>query len=635
MLLKINIMKILIINKIALFTVILFFATNSSFSQNYYIPLNDQAAYEAGTRSKDGNPGPDYWQNKADYNLEVELDTKKDIVTGKGTVTYYNNSPDTLKRIVLRLYQNLFKKGNARQFPVSPEVLTDGMKITKFATGNDEYDLSESSRWEITNRSIRLKKVIPPGGSETFEMEWNFQIPVKRALRMGKYDDGHYFIAYWYPQIAVYDDIDGWDMVEYLGMVEFYNDFNDFDVKITVPGDYIVRATGVLQNAGEILSDGVLQRFNNAKKSDTVVRIFDYKKSGKKSPNKKGKNHTWRYVATNVPDVSFLATNQSNWDGTSVVVDSATNRRVLAEAVYPDSLVNWDRGAEITAASVGYMSFKLPGVAYPYPHMTSFCAGSNGGGMETPMMANDGAPKRFESFAGLLFHEISHSYFPFYMGTNERKWAFMDEGWAAYLPEGFLPEYNPESKYMEREVRSYTRVAGQDYELPLMVPTYQHNNYSSSRTASYTRPAVAYSMLRMTLGDDMFKKALKEYMSRWNGKHPVPYDFFHTFENVTGENLNWFFVPWFFDFGYPDLGIMEVTGNRVVISKNGVMPVPVEIHWFADDDSDGKITVNASVWKDGDHVTVVELPEGKIFKKVILGSDLIPDSNRDDNTWKW
>ncbi len=614
---------------------VLLFAINSSYSQDYYIPLNVQKAYEAGTRSKDGNPGPNYWQNSADYKIDVELDTKEDKIIGKASITYFNNSPDTLHRIVLRLYQNLFKKGNARQFPMTPEVLTDGEEITKFVAGGEEYDLSEGSRWEITNKNIRLKKAIPPGSSETFEMEWNFYIPVKRALRMGKYDEGHYFIAYWYPQIAVYDDVDGWDMVEYLGMVEFYNDFNNFDVNITVPGDYLVRATGELQNAGDILTEDVLKLFNTAKTSDEIISIYDYQESEKTKLTKKAKSHTWHYVATNIPDVTFLATNKSNWDGAGVVVDSTSMRRVFAEAVYPDSLVNWDRGAEITAASVRYMSFELPGVAFPYPHMTSFCAGSNGGGMESPMMANNGAPKRFESFAGLLFHEISHTYFPFYMGTNERKWAFMDEGWASYLPEGFLPEYNPETKYMQREVRSYLYAAGKDYELPLIVPTYQHNNYSSARTSAYTRPAIAYSMLRMTLGDDLFKKALLEYMSRWNGKHPVPYDFFYTFEDVTGEGLSWFFKPWFFDFGYPDLAIMEVTGNRVAISKNGVMPVPVEIHWFADDDSDGKITVNASVWKDGDHVTVVELPEGKIFKKVILGSDLIPDSNRDDNTWKW
>ena len=187
---------------------------------------------------------------------------------------------------------------------------------------------------------------------------------------------------------------------------------------------------------------------------------------------------------------------------------------------------------------------------------------------------------------------------------------------------------------MQREVRGYTWTAGQDYELPLIVPSYQHNNYSSGRTAAYTRPAVAYSMLRMTLGDNMFKKALKEYMHRWNGKHPVPYDFFYTFENVTGENLSWFFVPWFFDFGYPDLGIMEVTGNKVVVSKNGVMPVPVEIHWYAEDGTDGKVSGNASVWKNGNKVTTVNLPEAKHFTKIVLGSDLIPDSKKDDNVWE-
>jgi len=625
-------MKIHIINFITFTIVTLLLSANSLSAQDYYIPLNDQAAYEAGTRSKDGNSGSNYWQNKAEYKMDVELDTKNDKIIGKSTITYYNNSPDTLHRIVLRVYQNLFKKGNARQFPLPPETLTDGEEITKFIAGGEEYDLSKSGSWEITNKSIRLKKAIPPGETEAFEMEWNFKIPVKRTLRMGKYDDGHYFIAYWYPQIAVYDDIDGWDQVEYLGMVEFYNDFNDFDVNITVPGDYLVRATGELQNGNKILKKDVYQRFQEAKKHDEIIRIYNYKKTN--LPTTKEKTHIWHYIAKNVPDISFLATNHSNWDGTSVVVDSSTMKRVFAEAVYPDSLVNWDRGAEITAAAVRYMSYKLPGVAYPYPHMTSFCAGSNGGGMETPMMANDGAPKRFDSFAGLLFHEISHSYFPFYMGTNERKWAFMDEGWAAYFPEGFLPLYNSESKYMQKEVRGYTYVAGQDYELPLMVPIYQHNNYSSSRTAAYTRPAVAYSLLRTTLGDDLFKKALKEYMSRWNGKHPGPYDFFFTFENVADEDLSWFFIPWFFDFGYPDLGIKEVNGNTVIVEKKGVMPVPVEVHWYADNNTDGIISENTSVWKDGNSEIKINLPESKTFTKIVLGSDLIPDSKKEDNIWK-
>ncbi|RLD54635.1 MAG: hypothetical protein DRJ05_14290 [Bacteroidetes bacterium] len=242
--------------------------------------------------------------------------------------------------------------------------------------------------------------------------------------------------------------------------------------------------------------------------------------------------------------------------------------------------------------------------------------------------------KQFSSLVGLLFHEISHNYFPFYMGTNERKYAFMDEGWAAFLPTDIIEEYIPGYDYFKREVDGYVSLAGQEIELPLMIPTFQHNNWSSSRVAAYTRPAVAYQMLRETLGDDVFKKSLLEYMNRWAGKHPIPYDFFYTIEDVSGQDLYWFFNPWFFESGYPDLAIDELTStNELLIKKKGQFPVPIDITWWTEDGSSQNKYLSPEIWKDGQDKIGVQLPADSKIVKIKLGNDHIPDVDKEDNIY--
>ena len=616
--------------------VVLLVITSNSFAQNYYIPLNIQKAYENGTRSSDGKPGANYWQNSSDYNIDVELNTKEDIIKGEAIITYHNNSPDTLKRIILRLYQDFFRKGNARQWPIPDGDISDGVQITKLRIGNNEYDPdSDFPNWWMTNLSIRLKDPITPGSDTEIKIEWNFKLPTVRGLRMRKYDDGHYFIAYWYPQVAVYDDIDGWDMIEYLGMVEFYNDFNNYDVKITMPGDYVVWATGEVQNRDEVLNKEIIERYKKATESDEVIRIITQEDYENGIVTIRGNKHTWHFKAEYVPDFSFAASNKSNWDGVSLVVDSLSGRRVLTDVIYPENSDNWERAAEVSRASVEYMSFILPGVPFPYSHVTSFSNGTPRGGMETPMMANNGVSRRFTGMVILLFHEISHNYFPFYMGTNERKYAWMDEGWAVYLPTEIVNKYAPDYNYFGEEVEGYFYMAGHETELPLMVPTFQHNSWSSGRTAAYTRPAVAYHLLRETMGDKLFKRALKEYISRWNGKHPLPFDFFNTFEEIAGEDLEWFFQPWFFEFRYPDLAIKEVrTDNIVVVEKIGNMPVPVDVTWWYEDGTSDMAYYSTAIWKDGKSTFEIILPKEKKIEKIEIGSETIPDVDKENNIWE-
>jgi aminopeptidase N len=208
----------------------------------------------------------------------------------------------------------------------------------------------------------------------------------------------------------------------------------------------------------------------------------------------------------------------------------------------------------------------------------------------------------------------------------------MDEGWAAFLPGDIIEEYKPGSDYFSGQVQGYAHMAGQEVELPLMVPTFQHNDWSSSRTAAYTRPAVAYQMLRETLGDDLFKKALHEYMNQWKGKHPIPYDFFYTFEEVTGQDLYWFFNPWFFQSGYPDLGIEELTStNELIIEKKGQFPIPVDITWWTDEDKIENKYLSPEIWKDGQAKIGVQLPTDINIVKIELGNAHIPDVDEGDN----
>ena len=621
-------------NKI--FVAIIMVAFTKSYGQERVLPINIQKAYENKTRSSNGKPGEAYWQNHAMYKMNISIDTKEDILSGTARISYFNQSPDTLKEMVFRLYQDFFKIGGARQWSIPPGDIHDGMKITRLIIDEMEYvPNNDFPHRYMTNLSVQLKEPILPGSETIVELDWHFSIPAERGLRMRKYSDGHYFIAYWYPQIAVYDDIDGWDKIEYLGTVEFYNDINDFEVSIRIPGDIAVWATGELQNIEEVLQPGIVARFEKATVSDDVVRIITQQDYINNRVLKTADQHTWRFIAAAVPDFSFAMSTKSNWDGISVVVDTTTGRRVFTDVVYPDGADHWDQGAEISKAAVSYMSFELPGYPFPYPQMTSFCNGLRSGGMETPMMANNSMPTGFESFAGLMFHEILHTYFPFYMGTNERKYAWMDEGWAAYLPAGFMEVLRPEFDYLARVNGAYESMAGQEIEMPPMMPSFHLNDYPSARTAAYNRPAMAFHFLRDALGDHLFKQALLEFIERWKGKHPIPHDFFNTFEDVAGEDLSWFFDPWFFEFGYPDLTIKEITSeNKVIIKRKGNIPVTVELTYQAEGKEPVTIIRPTSVWKDGSYEIMIELPEELNINRLELGNSQIPDINPSDNIWE-
>ncbi len=616
-----------------------FLISVSLFAQqgDLYVPLEVQTAYAKGTRSPDGTPGPNYWQNKSDYRIRVRMEPATRTVRGQETVTYTNNSPDTLRQLVVRLYPDIFKKGNIRDEAVDPDDITDGVNVSAVTLNGSKLDLKARKplfRRSGTNMIFMLARPLLPGGRLNLEMNWDYTVPAKTHIREGTYGENTFFVAYWYPQIAVYDDVHGWDTFNYTGTQEFYNDFSDFDVEITVPDGFLVWATGVWQNPGEVLKEEYADRYRQATQSAEVVHIVDAKDLRKGNITAGKPQNVWKFRAGNVPDFAFALSNRYLWDATSTVADPATGRRTTVSAAYDPKSDDFTQVARFGRESVAYFSTQLPGVPFPYPNLTVF---NGSGGMEFPMMVNDGSSPDLEDAAEVTAHEIAHTYFPFYMGINERRYAWMDEGWAQFLPNEipFRRKASDSQTFtvQQENARYFSLFAGKEQEMPMMTPTNLLSGFSYG-FASYFRPAVAYAQLQEVLGKEKFRQVLQDYMRRWNGKHPIPYDFFYSFNAAAGEDLSWFWKPWFFDKGYPDLGLKvtsEGKESKIVVQKKGTLPVPVRLKVTYRDGSEETFSETARVWKDGAAEFTLNKTLGKAIRSVVLGDAQIPDVNPEDN----
>ncbi|HMT11844.1 MAG TPA: hypothetical protein PKA39_09525, partial [Ignavibacteria bacterium] len=373
-----------IASKILLFLILCF---SRVFSQGMYIPLEFQEAYENGTRSLDGKPGADYWQNHSDYRITAELDPVSGKLSGSAVITYFNSSPDTLDRLVFRLYQNIQKKDAMRDFIINSKDSSEGLVINALSIGKRTFSPSGDTSLEYTGTNLIVKNLsIMPGKQTTINVSWEFKIPGSEGIRMGRYDSTSFFIAYWYPQVAVYDDIDGWDMTEYTGNAEFYNDFNNYDVKITLPSDYCSWATGELQNPQDVLSANVLSRYSEAMSSSTTVNIITANDIVSAEPlfNNSAETNTWHYIAKGVTDFTFAAAASYLWDGR--LADSG-GKKVFVSAAYKESSLNYYEVCDISAKTIEIASRDLPGIIFPFPKITVF---DGRGGMESPMMVNMG-----------------------------------------------------------------------------------------------------------------------------------------------------------------------------------------------------------------------------------------------------
>lgn len=593
-------------------------------------PLNIQQAFDKQTRSMNGSPGKNYWQNKASYDIQVDFAPATRLITGKETIAYENKSPDTLTEIIFKLYPNLYKKGSSRLMNIDPADINDGIKIESISVNNEIIN-ENNYTIDATNMSVRIKPLAPKSALN-FNISYSYTLNKGSHIRTGEIENGAYFIAYFFPRIAVYDDIDGWNMHPYLGTQEFYNDFCDFKLSVKAPADYIVWATGDLKNSKDIFTEPYLDRIQQAETKDNYVTIIDTADIKKGNITKPGASHEWIFDAKNVTDVAFALSDHYIWQSSSLVVDKSTGRRTRVDAVFNPVHQDYYYVAADARKTVEAMSFDFPKWPFPYPHITVFDGLDQ---MEYPMMVNDNPISNRAESIELTDHEVFHTMFPFYMGTNETKYGWMDEGWAT-IGEWLISPMIDSSLVDGYGVDRYENVAGTEIDIPIATLTTQELGQTLFLN-SYPKPALAYLYVKDLLGDELFYKGLHHYIRNWNGKHPIPHDFFNCMNVGAGVNLNWFWKRWFYEDGFPDLAIVSFTetGNqkKIIIESKGNKPLPVDITVSYKDGTEQKIHRNISVWKNGNRKISVSFSSGKKIASIALGSTYVPDTDKSNNIY--
>ncbi|NJO91090.1 MAG: M1 family metallopeptidase [Chloroflexia bacterium] len=607
----------------AIFLAVLFQFKSQAQESRFFVPKEIKQAYEKGTRSYDGKPGPNYWQNFVDYKIKVEVIPTEKLVVGEEKVKFKNNSPKTMNAIVLRLYANVFKKGSGRAYGIDKRDLHDGVELSDLKINGNEMDAKDEKnvRYRGTNVYITLPEPLDAGSELTFETKWKQKLQYSN-IRTGICDSTSFFVAYWYPQVSVYDDLYGWDRMNYTLQAECYNNLGNYDVEITAPKEYLVWATGTFQNAEKVLPNEIFKRFEKAKTSTKNIQVLtneDYDKGFKVRENK------WHYTAKEVSDFAFALSDRCYWDA---AMQEVAGRKVLINSVFPKEKANDCKTlTEDQQKTMEYFSNGVPGVPYPYETFTTFVApGEGGGGMEFPMMANNDGGWR-----GLTVHEMFHTYFPMYVRTNEKRWSWMDEGWADYntsITEEWYFENNKDiTAVFSQNMQGMEHNHGTSEDFPLM--TTSNILDDSYYYSSYGLPSFIYTILHHHLGNDLFFKCYKEYITRWAKKSPSPYDFFYTFENVSGQDLSWLWKPYFFEFGAIDLKIESVKDGKLIIKKAGAKPVPVFVEIQYQNGEEKRITQSAKVWIEKESVEI-EIPDYKNLKSILINKSIV-DATRSDN----
>ncbi|MBA3497410.1 MAG: M1 family metallopeptidase [Gemmatimonadales bacterium] len=607
------------------------------------------AAYELaasrGTRNLNGTPGPRYWQQWADYKLEAELNPVSKRITGKSTVAYRNRSPDTLTTLYVHLLHNLFAPSSRPNTNVPWRV--EGVELGRVAAQGTDLAAAEGDapgyRVDGTIMRLRLPKPLPPGGSADLAFGWQLRVPPDGAPRGGQ-DGEAFFISYWYPQMAVYDDINGWQTDQYLGNAEFYMGYGNYDVSLTVPAGWLVTATGTLQNPEETLSAQTRARLDSARTASGIVRVVTEadREPGRSTTAGTGGKLTWRFRAENVRDVSWAASSRYLWDATSAAVGDATQDgapdRSLVQAFYrPEQRrSHWDESARYGRHSVEFFSRYL--WPYPYPHMTAVDGPTSCGGMEFPMMTCIGGQFDTLDLYEVTNHEIGHMWFPMIVGSDEKRFAWMDEGLTQFNQSQAMADFFKGYDDEAQNRRPYVDLATIGGETELMRHGDRYPNYQAYGVASYYKTATALVALRGVLGRELFLKAFQEYGRRWQYKHPSPYDLFATFEDVSGRDLSWFWRTWFFETWRLDQAIDSVAtvGDSLEISleNRGRAPMPVHLVITRASGRADSLKVPVDVWLGGAKRTTVRVAREPAVRNIEIDpAREFPDVDRDNQRW--
>lgn len=612
-------------------------------------PAGFRQAVENGTRTNTGEPGPNYWQQWTDYNLSATLDAESKRLEGNGQITYHNRSPDTLAVLFMHLLQNLHAPGVIRN---EPEEVTGGVELARLVVDGQTLSpvesLEEGPGYAVqgTRLAIRPPRPVLSGDSVSIEVDWAFPVPRSGAGRMGWSEDNLFFLAYWYPQMAVYDDVVGWHPAPYRGTAEFYMGYGNYDITIDAPEGWVVRSTGELLNPDEVFPNPVLDRLGQAAASDDVVPILTAADFGPGSATLQapGGRLTWHFQADSVRDASFSATLESIWDAARTPVgdrdgDGQADYAVV-HALYRASAPLWNEAALYSRHSIDFLSRFLD-YSYPYPHMTAVeGAGIIGGGMEFPMMTliGDYNERGARALYSVIAHEFGHMWLPMVVGTDEKRYAWMDEGSTSFNDDAAQVEFFDDPASHEANRESYLQVARAGLEGEMIRWSDFHYPGPAYGTASYSKPATLLVTLRGLLGEDTFMQGYHSFIDAWAYKHPMPWDFFNRFETAAGRDMDWFWRSWYYETWLLDQAVGDVTpgenGTTITIRDLGNVPMPARVSITRESGETIERTVPVDVWLSGTRTSTVAVPAGSPVVRVeIDAEEVFPDADRTNNVW--
>ncbi len=621
--------------KYLILVILIVFSALCLHAQQLHMPRNVKKAFAAGTRSPDGKPGKNYWQNKATYNISVNVAPPNRTVAGTEEITYVNNSPDTLGNIVFRLTMNSHAPEAPRENAVETNYLTTGVHIDEFAENGTvkAWESQKGATWQEVN----LDKPLAPHATVRFTFKWHYDVSIKSG-REGAIDASTFFLAYFYPRVAVYDDTNGWDTVNFTEGHEFYNDFNDYTFQVTTPKNFVVWATGDLLNPSETLQPKFAERLKTSFTSDDVIHVATAAEMASNVVTAQTDKLVWKWKADNVSDVALAVSDHYIWDAGSVVVDKAANRRASVQSAYNIEAKDFEKMVEYGKHALDWTSNNYPGTPYPYQKTTIVRGFAD---MEYPMMVNDSSTGIPAMTRFIVEHEILHTWFPFHMGINEQRYGFMDEGWTTafelLIGRADMGSEQAEGLFKIFRVQGWTESQSADADLPIITPGDAMTGRGFGDN-EYGKAALGYLALKDLLGDAEFKRSLHEFIADWNGKHALPWDMFNSFNRASGKNLNWFFDNWFFSNGYIDLAVESVTqtetGAAVKIKNVGGFAAPVDVIVQYDDGTTEKLHQTPAIWNSNLNEASVKIAAKKAITSVKLDGGIFMDANDADNVWK-
>ena len=609
------------------------------------------------TRSASGQPGFEYWQNRADYQLTAKLDEVNNEISGSSVITYTNNSPDKMSFLWMYLDQNLFKedsRGNA-VVPITGsrngaqgQIFDGGLKVksVKIIVSNKGVSTEKEAKYLITDTRMQVflpQELNSKGGVIKIKVDFSFISPIQGSDRMGVLGtkNGKIFtVAQWYPRMCVYDDIQGWNTNPYQGASEFYLEYGDFDVNITAPSNHFVVCSGELTNTKEVYSIEQQKRWEQANKSDQTVIIRSADEVNNASNTVSNSYKTWRFKIKNARDVSWASSAAFILDAAKINLPSG--KKAMAISAYPvESNGNsaWGRSTEYTKTSIENYSKRW--FEYPYPAATNVAGIA--GGMEYPGIVFCGYKAKNAGLWGVTDHEFGHIWFPMIVGSNERLYGWMDEGFNTFINSLSSVDFN---KGEYKEPIEDLHLNAENYTNPKLEAIISSPDNMKERnigTLCYSKPGAGLTILReQILGTERFDFAFRTYIERWAYKHPAPDDFFRTMENVAGEDLGWFWRGWFLNNWRLDQGINSVKyvndnpklGVYITIEnfEKMVMPVVLDIKTISGKVSRVKLPVE--IWQKNVDWTFKHNSTEEIESVVIDPEHVFPDSNEANNTWK-